>query len=298
MNRFTIKDIENLSAIKAHTWRIWEQRYNIAIPQRKVSNHRFYDNENLKQILRISYLYRSGLKISKIAKLTPEEMKQMALRNLSKDETNEFYIKEMIEASLDFDEERFERNFIEAINGMGIEETIINVFYPYQERIGMLWLTDHVIPAQEHFTSNIIRQKIIAALDRLGPLFATENSPIALYTPEEEHHEIPLLFIHYLLKKNGNKATYFGKNISFRVLKGYSENGKFTRLLFHLVTNLTNKEPDEYVRQVSKQFPHTQIIMSGSHVQYVTEVPDNVRLLRSMNEILAFTKERTPAAPN
>ena len=298
MNRFTIKDIENLSAIKAHTWRIWEQRYNIAIPQRKESNHRFYDNENLKQILRISYLYRSGIKISKIAKLTPEEMKQMALRNLSKDDTNEFYIKEMIEASLDFDEERFERNFIEAINGLGIEETIINVFYSYQERIGMLWLTDHVIPAQEHFTSNIIRQKIIAAIDRLGPLFATENSPIALYTPEEEHHEIPLLFIHYLLKKNGNKAIYFGKNISLRVLKGYSENVNITRLLFHLVTNLTNKEPDKYVRQVSKQFPHTQIIMSGSHVQYVTEVPDNVRLLRSMNEILAFTKERTPAAPN
>lgn len=160
MNRFTIKDIENLSSIKAHTWRIWEQRYNIAIPQRKDSNHRFYDNENLKQILRISYLYRSGMKISKIAKLPPEEMKQMALRNLMKDEANEFYIKEMIEASVDFDEERFESNFIEAINRMGIEETILNVFYPYQERIGVLWLTDHVIPAQEHFTSILSGKKL------------------------------------------------------------------------------------------------------------------------------------------
>ncbi len=291
MNRFTIKDIENLSAIKAHTWRIWEQRYNIAIPQRKDSNHRFYDNENLKQILRISYLYRTGLKISKIAKLNPEEMNQLALRNLCKDETNEFYIKEMIEASLDFDEERFERNFIEAVNNMGLEETIINVFYPYQERIGMLWLTDHVIPAQEHFTSNIIRQKIIAAIDRLRPVSTNENTPIALYTPEEEQHEIPLLFINYLLKKNGNKVIYFGKNISFRVLKGYSESKGFSRLHFHLVTNLTNKEPDEYVRQVSNQFADKEIIMSGSHGQYVTEVPGNVRLLRSMNEILAFTKE-------
>lgn len=188
MNKFTIKDRENLSTIKAHTWRIWEQRYNIAIPQRKDSNHRFYDNENLKQILRISYLYRSGLKISKIAKLTPEEMNRMALRNLYKDETNEFYIKEMIEASLDFDEERFERNFVEAINSRGLEETIINVFYPYQERIDVLWLTDHVIPAQEHFTSNIIRQKIIAAIDQLKPVSTNENKLIALYTPEEEQH--------------------------------------------------------------------------------------------------------------
>lgn len=118
-----------------------------------------------------------------------------------------------------------------------------------------------------------------------------------LYTPEEEQHEIPLLFINYLLKKNGSKVIYFGKNISFKVLKGYSESKGFTHLLFHLVTNLTNKEPDEYVRQVSKQFADKEIIMSGSHVQYVTKVPDNVRLLRSMNEILAFTKEGTAAVP-
>jgi DNA-binding transcriptional MerR regulator len=170
MNKFTIKDIENLSAIKAHTWRIWEQRYNIAIPKRKESNHRFYDNENLKQILRISYLYHSGIKISKIAKLDSEEMRELALRKLSKEEANEFYIKEMIEASLDFDEERFENNFIDALDRMGLEETILNVFYPYQDRIGVLWLTDNVIPAQEHFTSNIIRQKIVVAIDRLPPV--------------------------------------------------------------------------------------------------------------------------------
>ncbi len=295
MNRFTIKDIENLSAIKAHTWRIWEQRYNIAIPQRKESNHRFYDNENLKQILRISYLYHSGIKISKIAKLDNEEMKQMALRKLSKEEANEFYIKEMIEASLDFDEERFEVNFIEALDRMGIEETILNVFYPYQDRIGVLWLTDHVIPTQEHFTSNIIRQKIIVAIDRLPPVSNNQNKQIALYTPEEEQHEIPLLFIYYLLKKNGNKVIYFGRNISFKVLKGYRESGEITHLHFHLVTNLTNKNANEYVKQVSMQFPDIKIIMSGSHVQYVTEVPENVRLLHSMKEILSFAKEGTAA---
>ncbi|MEJ7829048.1 MAG: MerR family transcriptional regulator [Segetibacter sp.] len=295
MNKFTIKDIENLSAIKAHTWRIWEQRYNIAIPQRKESNHRFYDNENLKQILRISYLYHSGIKISKIAKLDCEEMKQMALRKLSKEEVNEFYIKEMIEASLDFDEERFEENFLDALDRMGIEETILKVFYPYQDRIGMLWLTDHVIPAQEHFTSNIIRQKIIAAIDGLPPVATNKNRQIALYTPKEEQHEIPLLFIHYLLKKNGNKVIYFGRNVSLQAIKGFGENGEFTHLHFHLVTNLTNKNANEYVKQVATQYPDTKIIMSGSQVQYVTEVPENVSLLHSMKEILSFAKEGTAA---
>jgi hypothetical protein len=201
----------------------------------------------------------------------------------------------MIEASLDFDEERFEGNFFDALDRMGIEETILKVFYPYQDRIGVLWLTDHVIPAQEHFTSNIIRQKIIAAIDGLPPVATNKNRQIALYTPKEEQHEIPLLFIHYLLKKNGNKVIYFGRNVSLQAIKGFRENGEFTHLHFHLVTNFTNKNANEYVKQVAMQYPDTKIIMSGSQVQYVTEVPENVRLLHSMKEILSFAKEGTAA---
>src|SRR3954463_11987777 len=111
MNQFTIKDIENLSGIKAHTWRIWEQRYGIGIPQRKDSNHRFYDNENLKQILRISYLYHGGLKISRIASLNTEEIRTKALESLAAGNGYEYYIKELLEAAIDLDEERFERTF-------------------------------------------------------------------------------------------------------------------------------------------------------------------------------------------
>ena len=105
MNRFSIKDIENLTAIKAHTWRIWEQRYNIGIPQRKDSNHRYYDNENLKQILRISFLYHSGFKVSKIASLAEEEIRRTALERDTAKNENEFYVKEMLEASVDMDAE-------------------------------------------------------------------------------------------------------------------------------------------------------------------------------------------------
>src|SRR3954451_802666 len=153
MNQFTIKDIENLSGIKAHTWRIWEQRYGLGIPQRKDSNHRFYDNDNLKQILRISYLYHSGLKISKIASLGEEQIKAITEDRLLKGNGYEYYVKEFLEASIDLDEEKFERTFQEALNQMPVEEVVINILYPFQNRVGVLWLTDHVIPAQEHFTS-------------------------------------------------------------------------------------------------------------------------------------------------
>jgi MerR family transcriptional regulator, light-induced transcriptional regulator len=291
MNHFSIKDIESLTGIKAHTWRIWEQRYNIAIPQRKDSNHRFYDNENLKQILRISYLYNSGIKVSKIAQLETEEMKRMALTRITQGEESEFYIKEMLEASIDFDEQRFEQTFNDAVTAFGFEDTVLKVLYPYQERIGVLWLTDHVIPAQEHFTSNIIRKKIVIAIDELPPVVPDQNTQIVLFTPEEEMHELPLLFIHYLLKKSGKTVIYFGGNVLLSAIKAYEQSKPFTHMLFHLITNFTNKSPDEYVAEVSEEFAGKQIIMSGLNVKYITGKPENVRLLHSMDEIVKFTGE-------
>lgn len=269
---------------------MWEQRYNIAIPQRKESNHRFYDSDNLKHVLRISYLYHQGLKVSKIAKLQPEEMNRLALKQFSKEE-NEYYIKELLEASLDFDEDRFEQNFNEALDKYGLDEAILKVIYPYQERIGMLWLTDHVIPAQEHFTSNLIRQKLLAAIDNLKVAAHEESKHIALFTPEDEQHEIPLLFIFYLLKKNGSNVFYFGKNTSLKALKEYSNYKSVTHLMFHLVTNLTNKSADDYVQQVAGLFATKNIVMSGKLVKEVIDKPANVRLLQSMEEILLFTSQ-------
>lgn len=290
MNKFTIKDIENLSGIKAHTWRIWEQRYGIGVPQRKESNHRFYDNENLKQILRISYLYHAGLKISKIAALDAYEIKDKALSTLSKDNGNDFYIKELLESSIDLDEERFERTFQEALTRMGVEEAFRNILYPFQEKIGVLWLTDHVIPAQEHFTSNIIRQKLTVAIDALPPVKETPKKKIVLFTPENEHHEIPLQLIHYLLKKNQHKVVYFGNNVPVESIEVYAQVATFDSILFHLITNLTTKSPDEYLALLSQRFPDKAIYMSGSQVQQVSETRKNVTLLKSMDEVLSFVR--------
>ena len=291
MNQFTIKDIENLSGIKAHTWRIWEQRYRLGIPQRKDSNHRFYDNENLKQILRISYLYHSGIKVSKIALLNGDELRLKALEALPVENGNEYYIKELLEASIDLNEERFERTFQEALSRIGAEETMLKIMYPFQDKIGVLWLTDHVIPAQEHFTSNIIRRKLSVAIDSLPQVKETTKKEILLFTPEKEHHELPLQFIHYLLKKNQNRVIYFGSNVCLENIDTYQKNKSFKYLLFHMVTNLTNKHAWDYVKEISALFPEKEIYMSGTLVLQVTEVPANVHLLRSMDEIVRFSEE-------
>ncbi len=291
MNQFSIKDIENLSGIKAHTWRIWEQRYGIGVPQRKESNHRFYDNENLKQILRISYLYHEGVKISKIASLDQDQLRVKALEALPLEKGNEYYIQELLEASIDLDEERFERIFQEAIQRNGIEETILKIIHPFQDKLGVLWLTDHVIPAQEHFTSNIIRRKFSVAIDNLPVVADTGKKEVLLFTPEKEHHELPLQFIYYLLKKNMHKVIYFGSNVSVKSIQLYEQSKHFKYLHFHLVTNLTNMHAQEYLKEISTAFPGKQIVMSGILVQQINEVPANARLLRSMNEILSFTEE-------
>ena len=288
MNQFTIRDIENLSGIKAHTWRIWEQRYGIGVAQRKESNHRFFDNDNLKQILRISYLYNSGIKISKIAVLKPEEINELALTKLLKENENDFYIKELVESSIDLDEERFERAFTEALRNLGVEATIVDVLYPFQEKIGVLWLTDHVIPAQEHFTSNIIRQKLAKATDDLNNIKDPGKKAIVLFTPENERHEIPLQFIHYLLKKNQNKVVYFGTSVSSNSIKIYEQDHSFNYLWFHLITNLAAVTPTAYLKKLTSQFPDKQIVMSGVQVGQVTEASENARLLRSMKEVIDF----------
>lgn len=289
MNQFTIKDIENLSGVKAHTWRIWEQRYGIGTPQRKDSNHRFYDNENLKQILRISYLYHSGIKISKIARLDKEGIRLKAAVKMDEENGKEYFIKELIEAAIDFHEEQFDKVLQQGFSNYGVEETVLNIIYPFQQKIGMLWLTEHLIPAQEHFTSSIIIKKLAVAIDELPYVKETNKKTIILFTPENEHHEIPLLFIHYLLKKRGNKVIYFGTDVTLDSLKVFSETASFDHIFFHLLTYF-KETPDEYLDKISQTFPDKQIFVSGPLVERITKQLPNTQLLKTDEELNAFLK--------
>jgi DNA-binding transcriptional MerR regulator len=291
MNHFTIKDIENLSGIKAHTLRVWEQRYNICIPKRKESNHRFYDSDDLKSILKISYLYHRGLKISKIAGYGLPEMNSVAEAHFKLDKSYEHYITKLVESSIDFDEVKFEEVFQESLLRNGIDVTIADIIYPYLERVGVLWLTDNVIPAQEHFTSNIINRKIILAIDNLEYRSKANIKTILLFAPEKEHHEISLLYLHFLLKRNGHHVVYFGGNTSVKQMKHYTNNKPVTHLHFHLITNLTSQTPNEYVGMLVNEFPGKEIIVSGPFSKDVTVKYDNVRLLTSRDEVMKFVNE-------
>jgi len=198
MNDFTIKDLENLSGIKAHTIRIWEQRYSFLKPKRTETNIRHYSSDELKTILNIALLNRYGYKISHIDRMKKEELKEKVLSLSHIQAQQERVINEMIQHTVDMQMENIEEVLDTYILARGIEKTITQIIFPFLERIGILWHTNHINPAQEHLITNIIRQKLIVGIESLSGNGLSKKL-VLLFLPEGEHHELGLLFIYYLL---------------------------------------------------------------------------------------------------
>lgn len=291
MNHFTIKDIENLSGIKAHTLRIWEQRYQLFIPKRKESKHRYYDNEDLKHILRISQLYHNGIKISKIAQLSDASIRSMAMLGSEQKESSASFVHQLIEASIDFEEDAFEAVLDTAFKQFGFESTIIDIVYVFLERVGLLWLTDHIIPAQEHFASNIVRRKIIAHIESLKVKPANTGDTYVLFTLEGEYHEIPLLLAYYLMKASGKHCIYMGVNVPVSDLETYVLHKNPSHLYFHAIAHLNEEPVDEMLATITGRFKGQQVIMAGPLTKEVTCSHNNLKVLYSMNEMLDFLKK-------
>lgn len=295
MEYFTIRDIENLCGIKAHTLRIWEQRYRLCVARRKESLHRIYDNEDLKELLQISFLYHNGHKISQIACLSPEEIHDLVQKTAVQQNNHEVYVHQLLEAGIDFDKEKFEKTVNCLVLRIGMDKCITDVFFPFLHRIGMLWMTNKVIPAQEHFVSHIIRKKIIMAIDGLG----TEQTgvPTILFTPAGEFHEIPLLAINYFFRKNQTPTTYFGMNVSLGSMMEYARNHPVSRFYAHIITHLDHCGMENYILELCRSFPDKEVIVSGPALRCTGHLPANLRVLRSREDILQFTsgQGRTPA---
>jgi MerR family transcriptional regulator, light-induced transcriptional regulator len=292
MNVFTIRDIEHLCGIKAHTLRVWEQRYQLVSPKRKASNHRMYDNDDLKYLLRIAYLYHHGYKISSIADLSEEDICRLALSITPQSDAVGVYLNQLTEASIDFNQEQFDRILHNIMLHFGLEKCIILIVFPFLEKIGLFWLTGHIIPAQEHFASTFIMKKLLVAINGLDKAPESPDRKVLLFTPKGELHEIPLLFMQYMLKKNKIPTVYFGKNIELGDLQYYCLYKKVTHLYFHLITNLTRCEPDKYISQLVSLFPGKQIIASGPQTEMIRRSYPMVRILRNTGDLLSFASEK------
>ncbi len=289
MNKFTIKDLENLSGIKAHTIRIWEQRYSFLKPQRTATNIRYYSNQELKMLLNISLLNKYGFKISHINRMTNEELKEKTLTLSGGQAQQERIVNELIQHMVDLDLDAFEYVIDQFIVSRGIEKAITFIIFPFLERIGILWQTDHINPAQEHIITNIVRQKIIVGIENIITPLSLKNS-VLLFMPENEHHELGLLFLQYLLKSRGGKTIYLGANVPLKDLEFVVSLKKPDYVFTHLTTVIREFNFDKFILTLKTKLPSTTILISGLLAQTFGKknLPGNIRFLKSLDEVMDF----------
>jgi len=214
MQTYSIADLEKLSGIKSHTIRIWEKRYNIVSPERSDTNIRAYNDDQLKKILNISFLINNGLKISKIASLSLDELSSKVISLTSNSASFEAQINDFVICSLQFDEPLFNRTYDSLRQDYSLSFVYENVFIPTLRRIGALWSSGELFPAQEHFLSNLIKQKFFHAIEAVDSP-TRKNKKAFLFLPPWEDHDFALLYSNMILKENGFDVVNVGKTISF-----------------------------------------------------------------------------------
>ncbi len=262
MAHYSIKDLEKLSGIKAHTLRIWEKRFDLLKPCRTQTNIRFYTNEDLKRILNISFLNKNGYKISRIALLSEEEISQKVADITNSQLDSGTQIDNLIIATTGLDEPRFEKVLNTSILQSGFEQTILNIVYPFLKKIGILWQTGAITPAQEHFITCLVRQKLILAIDGIVETYNAGSKQFLLFLPEGEWHEIGLLFYHYLIKKKGHKVIYLGQSVPFSNLQATLSIRPFDFLVTTISSNSGDQDIYEYIKRLSATFKSKKIILS------------------------------------
>lgn len=286
---YSISDLEKLSGIKAHTIRVWEQRYDIIHPKRTKTNIRYYQDDDLKFLLNIALLNKNGIKISKIAKMSKEDIaeKVAAISEINFEYGTQ--LDALTISMIEMDESKFDRIVSTNIQQQGFERTMLEIIYPFLEKLSVLWLTGSINPVQENFMSYLIRQKIIVAIDNEPlPVLKTEETYL-IFLPEGEKQELTLLFMHYLLKSRKKHVIYLGQDISLTDLKDAFKI-KEPDYMFTMISETFSREPvQSYVDKLAETFPNCKLLLSGYQVvaQQVSP-PENVTILRSLNHTLQF----------
>ena len=262
MSNYSIKDLETLSGIKAHTLRIWEQRYNIIEPKRSDTNIRSYDDDDLKKILNISLLNHNGFKISKIASMSTIDINQNVLSVAQESLKYPDHVHNLMVTMVEMDELGFDKIISKNIVQFGLEKTMIHIVYPFLNKVGLLWQIGTISPYQEHFISNLIRQKIIVSIDNQS-FESTHSKKYLLFLPDTEMHEIGLLFANYILKSRGYKVYYFGQTLPFEDLLEACQTCK-PDYTFTVMTSLGLHDTEMWIEKMATQIPNTTHVVTGN----------------------------------
>ncbi len=285
MAQYSIKEVETLSGIKAHTLRIWEQRYHFLKPERTETNIRYYTDEQLRLLLNIATLNRSGMKISKIAELKKNDLAAEVLKVFETTNQPDDLLDSLILAMLDFDEKLFEKTLSSAILKIGLEDAFIKLVFPFLIRTGILWATGSVRIVQEHFISNLIRRKISVAIDSTYVDTTKKSRKFVLFLPEGESHELLLLFTEYLLRKHNHEVAYLGCSLPLDELDYVSEKFKPDYLVTYHTISMEHIRFQTYIEQLSAHFPSCKIIIGGAQLMSDLPLPANCLAVHSAADL-------------
>lgn len=289
MNKFSIKDIETITGIKSHTLRIWEQRYDFIQTKRTDTNIRYFNDDDLRLLLNVSTLNDNGYKISEIAKMSSEEMMEKVNSISSNPSNYSCQIQKLNNYALSFNEKEFKKALSTSIKKIGFEQTVLQVIYPFLQNVGILWQTGMINPAQEHFASSLIKQRLIVAIDNIKPESISNPNKFVLFLPEGEFHEIALLFAYYIIKSHGHDVLYLGQSLSFNyvneVLKAYRPD-----YIFSILTNSLSEESKiEIFDKFHKQFPNNKVLLATGNVnEQEPSSLSNITLLKGVPDLLSF----------
>jgi DNA-binding transcriptional MerR regulator len=281
--QYNINDLEKLTGIKAHTIRIWEKRYNLL--ERTGTNIRYYTGDDLKKLLNISILNKNGLKISHIAQLSENDISEKVIEFTTRSSDMEDQIQALTMAMFHLNIQKFEKILTVSYINRGFEHTYTDILVPFLHKVGFLWQAGTINPAQEHFATNIIKNKIIIAIEGIISRINEKSKKYVLFLPEGEQHDIILLFAYYLLKKMNHQVIYLGASVPFTSLM---ENNSFLQTDY-LVTSLTSSisvsRVNEYINQLANHFAEKKILLIGPQLNVIeSTLPENTILIRNIQD--------------
>ncbi|MAI22888.1 MAG: helix-turn-helix-type transcriptional regulator [Crocinitomicaceae bacterium] len=263
--QFSIKELEHFTGIKSHTIRAWEQRYNLLLPKRTPTNIRYYSGEDLKKLLNVGYLIEHGGKISKIAQLSSEAVIEKVREMQMEAGGLGAAFSQLKLSMLNYDEVLFKQVVSSYSKEYGFDRTVLDVFLPFLSQIGVLWLTNTICPAQEHFICHLMRQELNAAVAEEVIPQREDHPPIVLYLPEREIHDVSLLFIHFLCRAHGKKSIFLGASVPFSDLVTMADQLPNAVFVSYCTTHPSSSDSGDYVEMIEAEFAGTknQFLLGG-----------------------------------
>ena len=291
---FSIRDMENLSGIKAHTIRIWEKRYNLFTPERTSTNIRYYSLQSLQKLLNVTLLYNNGYKISKIAKLDESHIPIIVREIVANNSEKNHAINAFKLAMINFDQTLFLNTYSSLLSERSFRDIFNEVFIPLLNELGLLWQTDTISPSHEHFITHLIKQKIYINTEKLQLVEPIKKDKVfALFLPENEIHEIGLLYLNYEITLRGYKSIYLGQTMPIESLADLLKYYDNIHFVSYFTVSPTKDELDAYFDKFSKKLNlsgSSRLWVLGHQIQYITEnkLPSSVQTFNSIEHLISI----------